>query len=223
MYRIVSIGGGLFVMANILFNASVMKHLGGFNAGRTDLVAARDLVKSPSQRWIDHEISSSNLPNDARFLCVGEAALFFAQFPYVYNTVFDQSLFEEWCMTRDESGNFEPRDSESIREALKQHNITHILVNWSEILRYREPGSYGYTNAAHPDQFARLQQLGILGPPLPLPDNISLSRLSDSRELQIREWKSDSLLVKSGKDPAFIAIQIFPVSRGGTVLKNDLK
>ena len=103
----------------------------------------------------------------------GEAALFHAKFPYVYNTVFDRSRFEHWFAERTESGGFRLRPTEQIRATLRQQGITHVLVNWSEILRYREPGSYGYTDFAHPDWLAKLQSAGVLEPPLPLPDRAS--------------------------------------------------
>ena len=200
----------LLIAANVLFNAGVMMNLGGFNAGRTDLNAARELVKSPSQKWLDDELAADRLPRETKVLCVGEAALFHARFPYVYNTVFDRSLFEQWFFERTNSGEVRLRPVVKIRATLRQHGITHVLVNWSEILRYREPGSYGYTDIAHPNRFAELQAAGILDSPLPLPNHAAFGALSDSRRKQIEAWAA-SLLTTVEDKPAYVTVQIFPV------------
>ena len=200
----------LLIAANVLYNAGVMLNLGGFNAGRTDLKAARELVKSPSQKWLDDELEAGRLPRETKVLCVGEAALFHARFPYVYNTVFDRSLFEQWFSERTASGELRLRPVEDIRATLRQHGITHVLVNWSEILRYREPGSYGYTDFAHPSRFAELQAAGVLGAPLPLPHQAAFGALSDSRRKQLEAW-GPSLLTSVDDKLAYLSVQVFPV------------
>ncbi len=200
----------LLVGANVLFNAGVMLNLGGFNAGRTDLTAARELVKSPSQKWLDDELAAGRLPLETKVLCVGEAALFHARFPYVYNTVFDRSLFEEWFFERTTSGEARLRPVEDIRATLRRHGITHVLVNWSEILRYREPGSYGYTDVAHPDRFAELQSAGVLSPSLVLPNHAAFGVPGDSRRRQIEAW-GPTLLTMIEDKPVYISVQVFPV------------
>ncbi len=199
----------LLIAANVLFNAGVMMNLGGFNAGRTELNAAREMVKSPSQKWLDDELAAGHLPRETKVLCVGEAALFHARFPYVYNTVFDRSLFEQWFFERTNSGEVRLRPVEEIRATLRQHGITHVLVNWSEILRYREPGSYGYTEVAHPDRIAELQSAGVLGPSL-LPHLVGIGFAGDSRRRQIEAW-GPSLLTTLEGHPAYVAVQVFPV------------
>ncbi len=204
--------GGLLIAACILFNAWIMAHIGGFNAGRTDLNVAAHLVASPSQRWLNDEYASGRLPRDFKVLCVGEAALFHAKFPYVYNTVFDRSRFEHWFAERTESGGFRLRPTEQIRETLRQQGITHVLVNWSEILRYREPGSYGYTDFAHPDWLARLQSAGVLEPPLPLPDSASFVPVHEAKRKQIAAW-APGLGVSLADQPGLRAVQVFPVRR----------
>jgi hypothetical protein len=92
-----------------------------------------------------------NLPEDAKVLAVGSADLFHLDRPLVYNTVFDDCIFEQWVRDREEAGN-----------KLVQHGITHVYVNWQEIRRYREPGSYGYTDFVQPAVFQELVQAGIL-------------------------------------------------------------
>lgn len=202
--------GGALVIASIAFNVWIMHHIGGFNAGRMDLRDANELVVSPSQRWLNEEYSSGRLPKDFKVLCVGEAALFHAKFPYIYNTVFDRSIFEACFAERGASGELRLRDPEEARQRLRQRGITHVLVNWSEILRYREPGSYGYTDFAHPDWIAKLQAAGLLDRPLPLPDAAAFAPANESRQKQVAEW-APSLAVSLADRPGIRAVQIFPV------------
>jgi hypothetical protein len=193
--------GGVLIAMSLAFNIWIMQNIGGLNAGRTDLRAAENLVVSPSQRWLNDEFAAGRLPANFKVLCVGEAALFHAKFPYLYNTVFDRSLFEQ-C--------FADKSPEESREWLRQRGITHVLVNWSEILRYREPGSYGYTDFAHPDTFAKLQTAGLLGPSLPLPAAASFVPVNDAKRQQVADW-APSLNVTLGDRSAIKAVQVFPV------------
>ena len=156
---------GVILLASILYNADVMLHVGGFNAGRLDLKAARDIVTPGRIRWLNEEFESGHLPANTKVLCVGEAQMFHARYPYLYNTVFDHSLFEQLC-ARPNSENSELRSEEEIRAGIRRLGITHIDVNWAEIERYRAPGSYGYTAFVHPERFVELQRMGILGPSL---------------------------------------------------------
>ncbi|MCX7393894.1 MAG: hypothetical protein NTW75_07175 [Planctomycetales bacterium] len=202
------------VMAsNVLYNASVMKNLGGFNAGRTDLKAIGILEKTKffgTLDWIDNEREAGRLPVATKVLCVGEAGLFHARFAYVYNTVFDRSFFEDWCSERTPSGEVHLRSADDIRAKLHQQGITHVLVNWSEVLRYRAPGSYGYTDVAHPDRLAELQSQGVLGPPLLLPDEVSFETADADVCAQIKEWATALLKTVRGTS-VYTAAQIFPV------------
>ncbi len=194
----------------IAFNIWIMHNIGGFNAGRTDLRAAANLVVSPSLQWINEEVAAGRLSRDTKVLCIGEAALFHAKFPYVYNTVFDRSIFQQWFAERTETGDFRLRPADQIRATLKQQGITHLLVNWSEILRYREPGSYGYTDFAHPDRLQDLQNTGLIGPALPLPDRVTFAPASSQKRQQVKDW-APSLGISLADQPGYRSVQIFPV------------
>ena len=156
---------GTFIVASILYNAEVMMYLGGFNAGRLDLVAAREIAISPRMKWLNQEFESGHLPPETKVLCVGGAGMFHARYPHIYNTVFDRSWFEILCSQPLPDG-YQLRDVQEIRSRFRQLGITHIDVDWSEIRRYREPGSYGYSEFVQPERFAELQRLGLLGPSL---------------------------------------------------------
>lgn len=199
--------GGALIAAGLLYNAWVMKELGGFNAGRLDLRAARDIAVTPAIRWLNAEGDSGRLSPDTKVLCVGEAGLFHARFRYAYNTVFDRSLFEDWFFAPAANGDLSVRPVDDIRATLRSHGITHVLVNWSEILRYREPGSYGYTDAAHPDRVEELIRLGLLKP-VPLPPAVALQPLTESRLRQVETW-APSLGTTVDGQPALNAVQLF--------------
>ena len=156
---------GTIVFASILYNAEVMMYVGGFNAGRLDLNAAREIAISPRIKWLNQEFESGRLPQNTKVLCVGDAGMFHATYPYIYNTVFDRCWFEELC-AKPESDGYQLRNVQEIRSRFQQMGITHIDVNWSEIRRYREPGSYGYSEFIQPERFTDLQRLGLLGPSL---------------------------------------------------------
>ena len=208
--RVASVFVVCVIGANVLYNVGVMMNLGGYNSGRTEMKAARETQLSRwygAQKWIDDELAAGRLPHNLKVLCVGEAALFHARFPYVYNTVFDQSLFEQWFAKRTASGELQLRPVAEIRATLLQHRITHVLINWSEVLRYREPGSYGFTDFVHPDQISELVRLGVLQP-VPLPTSVALQPLKGLRLRQVEEW-APALQSNVDGQPALIAIQLF--------------
>jgi hypothetical protein len=95
-------------------------------------------------------------------LLVGDAQPFDLEVPTTYNTVFDDSIFEQLA---------KGRTPDEVRNALGERRISHILVNWSEIARYRSPGNYGITDFLQPRVFDELVAAGVLEPLPPLPDS----------------------------------------------------
>jgi hypothetical protein len=45
---------------------------------------------------------------------------------------------------------------------LRQRDITHILVHWGEMERYRSPGNYGFASSVTRELFADLTNAGIV-------------------------------------------------------------
>jgi hypothetical protein len=76
-------------------------------------------------------------PPDGRVLLVGGAAPFDLEVPVLYNTCFDPNIFEQL---------FRGRTRAQRLARLRELGISHVLVNWSEIDRYRSPGNYGFTD-----------------------------------------------------------------------------
>lgn len=127
--------------------------LAGFNQWTDDLASLRDDVAraaSPTLAWLD-----DRLPPDAKVLLIGQAGVFHMRREKIYNTVFDDEVFE--TLARD-------RSPDQVRASLRELGVTHILVDWSEIARHRKPGGYGFTDFVQPAVFARLVQAGVIEP-----------------------------------------------------------
>jgi hypothetical protein len=84
-----------------------------------------------------HRYLNSAVSSDQCVLLVGDAQPFDLEVPVLYNTCFDECIFER--LMKDHSR------AERLA-ALEEHGISHILVSWSEIDRYRSPGNYGFTD-----------------------------------------------------------------------------
>jgi hypothetical protein len=95
-------------------------------------------------------------------LLVGDAEPFDLDVPSLYNTVFDDNIFESLARGR---------TPEEIRQALADRNISHIYVKWSEVARYRSPGNYGFTKYIEPAVFEALEKAGVLAALPPIKDN----------------------------------------------------
>jgi hypothetical protein len=146
-------------------------------------------------------------------LSVGDAAVFEARFPVVYNTVFDRSIFQDWFKARpgETSDGAELREAEVIRRKLAEAGITHIYVSWREILRYRSPGNYGYTYFITPERFGALRRLGVLQPPLAIPQSVrELDRLDKTQRAELEKWGS-ALVTRSDQPAKYVTFQVFPV------------
>jgi len=141
-------------------------------------------------------------------LCVGEAQVFDATFRAFYNTAFDRSLLEQWCGS-------DPIDVAALRDRLDDNRVDWVLVNWSEILRYRDSG-YGYAEWVDPGRIDELQRLGVLGPDRsPGRWNVQLEQhpLTPRRLAELRRW-APSLLRRVDGHEVFVAMQVFPVLAG---------
>jgi hypothetical protein len=203
---------GLLAMCTVYHLAFCTSGMCGYNVGLTDLNAARRFtaqITSPDVLWLNDELRSDNRLASAKVLCVGEAQLFDAEFEYRYNTVFDASLFEQWCSqpttgrptTGQPAATWPLRPAEEIRQKLQAEGITHLLVNWSEILRYRP--TYGYPDFVRPAHFLTLVEQGVLEPPLPRPTPLGRRRvnsLQPAERQQLLSWGPELLLPGSNSD-----------------------
>jgi hypothetical protein len=199
---------GLCVVFNLAF---VTSGLCGYNAYLLDLNRAREQTAEITAPEI--ALLNRSLPPGSKVLCVGEAEVFDARFPVIYNTVFDRSIFQEWCGQPEPgvpAGEWKLREPQAIREEFARAGVTHVFVNWQEILRYRL--TYGYTDFVTPAHFARLQQLEILGPAWPVPSFQPWEALRPDEQRAIEQWAPE-LIVEQGGRRLFMTFQLFPVQR----------
>ncbi len=191
---------GIVIGLSLLFNFVVVAtQNAGYIAWLTDLEAAGTFTARLTAPEILalNELSEDN-PAKFRVLSVGEAEVFDARFPIVYNTVFDRSIFEEW--TEDSASDRPPaerpmRPAAEIRQKLQQEGITHILVNWQEILRYRL--TYDYAEYVHPGRFDGLVENGVLEQPVILARQ-SWSNLSPAEQAELVQSGWQDLLREPG-------------------------
>jgi hypothetical protein len=86
-----------------------------------------------------------------RILTVGDAGVFPLKPPTLYNTCFDDCIFEQ--LTKGKT-------PEAVRAQLALCRIDYVFVNWSEIERYR--ATYGFTSYVQPAVFEELVKHGVL-------------------------------------------------------------
>lgn len=197
---------GVFQLAFITNSAGFC----GYNDFLRDLDEAGQVTANVSP-----EIAYLNrvLPRGSKVLSVGDAELFDAKFPVVYNTVFDQSIFETWVAAIPGAGTAGIfRDPAEIRRKLAGERVTHVYVNWLEILRYRVPGSYGYTEFVTPERFAELVAMGVLGQSEPVPQATKdLDTLEPDWRTELERW-GEKLKVRVDGREAFKTFEIYPVA-----------
>ena len=177
----------------------------GFHVGLMDLDAAR-------QTTIRADIRSLNesLPANAKVLMVGEAEVFDATFPLAYNTVFDDSLFETWTTLPDDiqrpvtARRMLP--PEQTLQKLREEGITHILVNWGAVLRYRT--TYGFTEYIDPARFRQLLDDGVLHSRKVLLQQ-PWSKLSSDEQAMVKSWRGFEQLIHD--DSSFSVVELYVV------------
>lgn len=155
-------------------------------------------------------IERLKLPEGSKVLFVGEAQVFDATFPHLYNTVFDHSLLEQMTSTKHGPGDWELHTPNAIRDNFRVAGVTHVFVNWNEILRYRT--TYGYTDFVSPGRLRELTELGVLTP-VPLFRETSLrlwDGLDPSWQQQVSHWGSELRQRHLGHD-VLLQYQLFEV------------
>jgi hypothetical protein len=102
-------------------------------------------------RW--HLYLNEHVAEVTGVLLVGDAQPFDLEVPVLYNTVLDDCIFEQLARGR---------TPEEIHAALHERHISHVLVAWNEIRRYRSPGNYGVTDFLQSGVFKDLVAAGVL-------------------------------------------------------------
>jgi hypothetical protein len=141
------------VLAALLLAAAVANFpVAAAGQGNAWFVGLQRLRHEPG--WIDpwHEYFNTHLPR-GRVLVVGDAAVFDLRPPVLYNTCFDDCIFEQIV---------KGRTTAEIRAELAARRIASVYVDWGEIARYRR--TYGFTAFVEPEIFDRLVTEGVLEP-----------------------------------------------------------
>jgi hypothetical protein len=122
-------------------------------AGKTWFIPLEQLRDSPPLWITPWHWYLNNDSSAGTVLTVGDAAVFDLKAPVLYNTCFDDCVFEQ--LVKDKT-------AEEIRDELASRHIAYVYINWSEIARYRD--TYGFTDFVQPKVFDRLVKQGILEP-----------------------------------------------------------
>ncbi len=167
--------------------AFVASPLIGFNGYLMDQTVARRIAETPGMTIIN------SLPEGSRTLLIGEAQVFEARRPVIYSTVFNHNIFEQLFRAPGEPPALLPR--EQFAAVLRDRGITHVLVNWNEVLRYRT--TYGYSDFVTPENVSRLKELGLVERmsveqclPLSVRDKLPqrVRDKGDSTRFQLSDW-----------------------------------
>jgi hypothetical protein len=200
----------------VLFNLGfITTPLCGFNAYLSDLQKAREAAEGTAEgiHYLNQLMAAGRLPPDATVLCVGEAQVFDARPRVLYNTVFDQPLFQDWLAEPASDGDghrdWRLRPITEIRANFRQAGVTHVLVNWQELLRYRQ--TYGYSDFVTPQRFEWLQEQGLLGDPGAFSTGWrSFDSLRPEDQREVLDWAPSLKRVVEDKS-VFLTWQLFPV------------
>jgi len=211
IWQIASVG---MVAACVVFNLGfVSTPLCGLNHWLGNLPEVQEVAAQASCPGIAR--LNQLLPaTRVRILMVGEAQIFDAQFPLLYNTVFDISIFEAWCSA--DTPGVPPAEqplkpADEIHRKLLEQGITHIYVNWQEVLRYRM--TYGYSAFVAPHRFTALSRDGIFADsPLAITDPIDIASMSHQEQVDLRRWAPELIGTFEGRE-YFVPAQLYTVRR----------
>lgn len=125
----------------------VHTYLADLNGQRASRVLSEpSLVLSSDPRFVS--------PN-SKVLFVGYAAVYYADRPVLYNTVFDKNVLLDMVWD-EESG--QVRSDDEIQDVFRKAGVDYILVDWNWIKHYRSPGNYGFPAEINEELFETLQK-----------------------------------------------------------------
>ena len=102
----------------------------------------------PTTAWVNKNLDNRN----SKILLIGEARVFEFLASVEYSTCFDINPGEVYLRGR--------LPTEQLT-TLRQRGITHILVQWAEIHRYRYPKNYGFSDWPKPSDIQKLVDDGV--------------------------------------------------------------
>ncbi len=102
----------------------------------------------PTTAWVNQNLDNRK----AKILLIGEARAFEFLARVEYSTCFDINPGEVYLRGRSRTEQL---------TTLRQRGITHILVLWVEIHRYRYPKNYGFSDWPRPSDIQKLVDEGV--------------------------------------------------------------
>ncbi|MFO0939485.1 MAG: hypothetical protein U0930_01830 [Pirellulales bacterium] len=96
---------------------------------------------------------NTNLPKDAKLLLIGQAQAYRFEREIAYATCFNTPPGERELRMVDVAKQ---------RSWLSENGYTHVLVQWSEIDRYRSPGNYGFSSWPTSSEMQAMVEGGLL-------------------------------------------------------------
>ncbi len=104
---------------------------------------------SPATLWINQHL---NQP-DAKILLIGEARVFDFEPEISYATCFNENIGQILLAGK---------PGEQQRTNLRSAGITHIMIHWAEIARYRSPGNYGFSDWPQPADIDEMLEQSVV-------------------------------------------------------------
>ncbi|MBP5620831.1 MAG: hypothetical protein J6X44_02320, partial [Thermoguttaceae bacterium] len=104
--------------------------------------------------------SSDSSSPQKKLLLIGEAKAFMYRVPILYSTCWNDSpllpLFGDAVKRNDKGEIVDVTNAPKVLDNLRQAGIEFILVDFSELARFRSPGNYGFNNSEIDDNLFRL-------------------------------------------------------------------
>ena len=207
----------ILLAGSVLFNFGMISSHAGFVGNSAFFLPyeiSRDAVKPASIR-----IAESVMEPGDRVLYVGEAQVFDAEIDLRYNTVFDYCLLEQMTSTSMVVSNadgdhkvWKLNSPEVIRQHFAEAGITHVLINWREIVRYRT--TYGYTDFVSPKRISELAEIWPFAEvrlnPLAILED--WDRLSESQQAEIDRWGPELKIIQGDGSIKVMDYQLFALA-----------
>ncbi|MEZ6088500.1 MAG: hypothetical protein R3C05_10835 [Pirellulaceae bacterium] len=128
---------------------------------RQEAIEAADSNRIPDHvLWVNQNLQDTG----NRLLLVGDAGIFNYEVPIRYSTCFNTSLIATIARL----------PSEEQSSAFASRGITHVLVHWGEIHRYRSDGNYGFDPTITQSLLQQFVDNSIL---VPLPTGLDLAHV----------------------------------------------
>ena len=137
----------------------------------------RDIPRNPNidRNWLHpaHRHLNEHLPPGYQAMLVGQAQVFDLEVPFLYNTCFDDCVFEQTLagLTTDQR-----------LATLRDKRISHVFIYWHELDRYRN--SYGYSDYVTRERIQReFVDTGLF-------EEVSMPEVADRSQLfEVRGWR----------------------------------